>query len=200
MTTGELLRQYEFRLREIRRTVTNIERAYAAGSLVRRDLDKVYKGLLLEAVVGLERCLEEVLVGLVCGAVTHPRPAIPVQVFRNRQAASQIVNRGRYEDFLPIDRLERLSKVYFRSGANPMLGCPAAVKQEVDKALCVRNYIAHQSKFSERKWRDEVVQPTILPPRNRDLLGYFRFGHSATVTKFEYHCGELLKCAGYFCT
>jgi len=59
--------------------------------------------------------------------------ALVFRLFGIYSVASAIVNRGRYVDFLNVDKLEDLSRIYFKSGGNPFLGCPLTIKQEVQK-------------------------------------------------------------------
>lgn len=196
----DLLAKYQRRLLETTWTANNVRSAFSTGVLVRRDVDKVYRGLYMQAVVRLERTLEDLLIGLMSENISHPRATTPHQKFASKKVASHILNRGRYEDLLPIEKLEKVSQIFFVTAGNPFMNCPGAIKQEMVKVLTIRNYIAHESRFSEEKWRSNVVLPTILPVGRRDLLAYFQHTHAGAIDKFEFHMGEMLKCVRYFCT
>lgn len=158
----------------------------------------MYEGLFLQSVVAFELLIEEMFLGLVTGRIAHPRPVKPLVIFPSVAAAKKIVTRDRYVDWLPYDNLKRNSEVYFVVGKNPFSDCPGHHSREINKAYIIRNYIAHKSDHSRRVFEREVVSPTLLPPGQRDLLGYFRFMHSSTVNKFQYHVGELVNAARWF--
>lgn len=199
MKSAQLFAKFFRQIRELNWTLANITTAFNGGRLVRRDLSYVYQGVFLQSVVSFELLIESLLLGLVTGQVSHPRPTRPVIRFQDIPKARRIITRGRYEDWLPYGKLKQISGVYFLDGSNPFDGCPPAHINETQKACHIRNYIAHKSTHAEKVFRNDVVFPTVLPLGQRDLLGYFMFPHSYSANKLEYHVGELVNAARWFC-
>ena len=174
-------------------------RLHLAKRLGERELASLYEALFLQSVVAFELMIEDIFLGLVTGQIIHQRPAKPLVTFPNLPAARKIVMRDRYLNWLPYENLKKISEIYFVPDKNPFSGCPIPHTQEMRKAYLIRNYIAHKSEYARHIFETEVVSPILLHPRQKNLLGYFRFIHSKKVNKFEYHIGELLNAARWFC-
>ena len=51
-----------------------------SGTIVRRDIEQIYKGLYLETVCSFERFLEDLFLGLLVGRITHPSSSVVPRV------------------------------------------------------------------------------------------------------------------------
>ena len=200
LTSHDILHHYFRRLKQSEWTLNNINKAYAKKHLVRRDVELAYEGLFLQSVVGFELLIEDLFFHLVTGLATHPRPTTPLLRFPTIDIARDIISRKRYIDWLPIGKMEEISKIFFLSTQNPFICLSSPQRNEVDKVLTIRNYIAHKSEFSKKKFNNSVVGSTSLPSRNNTLLAYFQFPHAGSVNKYAYHVGELVQAARTLCT
>jgi hypothetical protein len=206
MTSGDILQKYYRRLQNNRRTLDNIESAYRRGFLIRRDLELAYESLFLHAFTGLELLIQELFVNLLCERATHPRPCRPLQVFPSLRTAQTIIEQGGYVDWLPLEKLEKLSKVFFKATGNPAAGNPflaginQPAKHELAQCRVIRNYIAHKSDHAKRELLERVISAAALPGKRRDLLTYLRHPHTATESKYDYHVGAIFTIARSFCT
>jgi hypothetical protein len=199
VTSHDILQRYFQRMKENEWTLNNINKAYKKGVLVRRDLCLAYEGLFLQSVVAFELLIEDLFLHLITGLSTHPRPTGPLHKFPSIDVARDIITQKRYIDWLPIGKMEDISKVFFLSGQNPFLCLTGPQKTEIDKVLIIRNYIAHKSEFSKNKFIANVVGTTVLPSSRNVLLTYFQFPHSGTVTKYGYHVGVMVQSARTLC-
>lgn len=200
ITSQDLLNRYFRRVKENEWTLNNIKSAQKNGVLVRRDVCLAYEGLFLQSVVGFELLIENLFLHLITGRASHPRPTVPLHVFPTIDIARDIITQKRYIDWLPIDKMEKTSKIYFLQNQNPFLCFPGPQKTDIDKVLTIRNYIAHKSEYSKHRFTRDVVGTTVLPSIHQDILTYFQFPHAGSVTKYQYHVGVLVQAAKTLCT
>ena len=198
-TSIDLYSSFYRRIRDIEYTRTNVTRVYDKGHLVRRDLALAYEGLFLRCVCQFEALIESLFVGLLVNGVKHPRPVNCRLVFPNQAVAKRIVTQAKYVDWLPYDRLVELSGIYYAESGNPFRGCDTRYIAGIQQACWIRNYIAHRSEHARKSFEKNVVGATALPGRRGDLLTYLLFPHSASANKYEYHIGELVQAARWFC-
>lgn len=200
MSAADIHRGFSNRLTQILYTLRNGDIAFAKGHICRRDCARLYSGSFLEAVVSFELSIEKLFVDCLTGRCVHPRAYRTLVTCANSPVAYQLIKHGsRYVDWLPLDKSETIAKIFFLPGRNPIQGCVAAYGVEVQKCLFIRNYIAHSSPHSERQFRTQVVGATVLPARDRDVFGYFRYTHTVGVPKIEYHLGELQQAMRWLC-
>jgi len=198
-SSADLFNRFTRRIQNGQWTLKNVSIAHAKKYLVKRDLEQCYQGLFLQAVVSFELLIEELFLHLITNRASHPRSSTPIHVFPSIEIARKVVTQGRYTDWLPIDKTEKLSKVFFEISGNPFLYLSKAQKNEIEKVLLIRNYIAHKSGFAYNAYETKVVSPTVLPRGQRTLLGYFEFPHTSSTNKYEYHVGELVAAARSLC-
>jgi hypothetical protein len=201
MTSSAILHDFSKRLTQIQYTLRNGDRALSGKHMCRRDCARLYSGSFLEAVIAFELATEILFIDCLKGDCAHPRGYQTIVTCSSSADAFHIIKHGTsYVDWLPLDKAEKLSKIFFLPNRNPFTGWHAAHGSEVQKCLYIRNYIAHRSQHSEIQFQRHVVSPTVLPPRQRDVFGYFRHTHMAGVSKIQYHLGELLRSMQWLCT
>lgn len=182
-------------------TVGRINRAHQQGHLIARDVELTYNSILLTAIVSFELLVEDLFYSLLANQINFPRNYTQIQSFSNVETAKKIVLQGgRYMDWLPIEKLEKHSDIYFVDPNNPFKVLNRHQKQEIQKVLYIRNYIAHQSEHSQKLFEQHVIGTTLLPRGPRRLLRYYRSTHAGPTNKFEYHLGELVTAARVIAT
>ena len=177
-------------------TIQRINKAHQKGHLVQRDLELTYNSILLSAIVSFELLMEDLFYSLLANELAFPRQIDQIQRFSSVETAKKIVLQGgKYMDWLPIDKLEKYSDIYFIHPNNPFRVLDSRQKQEIQKVLWIRNLIAHQSEHAKKLFEDHVVGTTLIPRGPRRLLRYYQATHAGSVNKFEYHLGELVSAA-----
>lgn len=194
-TSDDLYRAFLLQIKKSGWTLKNINSAHQRNHIVRRDVGQAYEAIFLQVVVSFELFVEDLFLGLATNSVTHPRPCKPRVAFPNVDIARRIVGRGRYIDWLPLPRTLEKSQIFFDDTGNPFPCLTSAQLTEVERTLLIRNLIAHKSTHAYAAFQRKVLAGLMLPPRNRDLLGYLQYPHTANATKYDYHIGELSRAA-----
>ena len=185
------------RFRSIERTRARVEGLASGHQLSSRATEIVYEGLFLNTITGFESFLETLFIGLLVGGNNGLRSRHRVStriVVRSHEIARQIVlaPRQKYVDWLPYDKtLVHAEKLF--QGARPFSLLTDAQTDILDKAVKVRNAIAHKSRHSLSTFERIVIGTTPLPPRERTPAGYLRGMLMAAPprTRFEYYASEL---------
>ena len=77
----------------------------------------------------------------------------------------------KYVDWLPYDKTDQLSKLYFRGG-RPFSDITRPNKETLLKCSVIRNVIAHRSRHSIKQFEKQVIGTTPLLPKERNPAGY----------------------------
>ena len=200
MQASEAAAALDRRLTRLQRTARKVERSFDDGSLTRTDLEALYEGLFIGAVVAFERFIESLFTGIVLNRVVYAGGRIVPRIdVRSAGVLEPLLNAGRsYADWLPYHETEKKANVYLRGG-RPFTDVGATEKQRMDRWLWTRNAIAHASKHSVRVFTDNVIAGTPLPPRERTPAGFLRSELRPGVTRFENALDEMRGVAATLC-
>lgn len=199
--SSEVADAFDRRLRRLERTAKKVERAFDGESLTRSDLEALYEGLFINAVVEFERFIERLFLGIVlsnvsCGASARVAPRVDV---RSLSVLVPLVNAGRsYADWLPYHETEKRARTYLRGG-RPFTDLAASDKQRIEHWLWTRNVIAHGSQHASRIFREQIIAMTPLPPRERTPAGFLRSEIRPGVTRFQNVLDEMRGVAASLC-
>jgi hypothetical protein len=153
------------------------------------DRNQVVAGTFVSYYAFYERKLETLFLGLLTGGLQHPTATVkPLAKFVSFQAADEIVRDGKkYVDWLPFDRhtIAR-SRLYFENG-EPFDRLTTAQRRVLEEFGLLRNALAHQSAYSLRRFRSELVDGNALPISQSTPAGYLRGDYSLGVTRLNYY-------------
>lgn len=170
------------------KTRAKMEWLLTEGTIVRRDIEQVYAGLYLEAVTSLERLIEDLFIGLLAGRIDrHSLGIVPRVSFKSDLVAREVVLAGRhYVDWLPYNYMEERAKAFFRNGL-PFARLGKPDKLQIENLLCIRNAIAHKSRYSQRRFEQTIIGVLPLQPRERTPAGFLRsvFRIAPIQTRYE---------------
>lgn len=158
------------------------------------DRNQIFAGAYVSYVAFFEQQLEELFVGLVTGALTHPNAGVrPVVTIPNRSAAKSVIMAGRsYVDWLPYEQhTKRRAPAFLVAGA-PFLGLGKAERDSLNKASILRNALAHQSDHSQRQFAAEFTQGRTLRTTELKPAGYLRGSHSINRSRFQVQLEQLV--------
>ena len=174
-------------LKNIEKTRSKTERLYQEGSLVRRDLERVYAGLYVDAITFFENFIEDLFVRLLVGTAIHPsRLVVPKITFKSHDTCRNIVyGGGAYVDWFPYNLTQRRARVFFRNGL-PFTGLDSSDKKNIDRMLRIRNAITHKSKHARKKFDQEVTNGLLLLPHEKTPAGYLRSNYAISPPQTQY--------------
>jgi hypothetical protein len=171
-----------------------MERLFQDGQVVRRDIEQVYEGLYIDAVGNFESFLEDIFIGLLVGSIKCSTKQIIVRTsFKCHAIAREVVYAGRkYVDWLPYYITEKRAKVFFRNG-EPFVSLLKTDKDFLDKACCIRNAIAHESRYAQHRFENEVIGTISFMPRERTPAGFLRgtFRTAPVQTRYEFYISQM---------
>ena len=187
-------------LKALEWTRFKMETLLTRGVIVRRDIERVYEGLYLDAITSLENLIEGLFLGLLTGRIVHSSSAVvPRVTFRSDRVARDVVFGGRnYVDWFPYGKTEQRAKAFFRSGI-PFTTLDKADK--IQNLLYIRNAIAHRSSYAERKFEQEVIGSLPLTLRERTPAGFLRsrFRITPVQTRYENLIADIVSIALELC-
>lgn len=166
------------RFRSIERTRSRVESLASAGHVSVRATEQVYEGLFLNTVTGFESFLETLFIGLLVGGSNGLRSKHDVRariLVRSHGIAREIVlaPRQKYVDWLPYDKtLDQAERLF--QGSRPFSLVSDPQTQLLDKAVKIRNAIAHKSRHSLSIFERFVIGNTPVGPRESTPAGYLR--------------------------
>ena len=185
-------------LKTLEWTRAKIERLYAQGLLVRRDVERVYEGLYLDAITSLESAIEELFVRLLTGRGA-PSGIVPRVTFRSSRVAREVMLGGerKYLDWFPYERTEKRAKAFFRAG-EPFTRLERADKRVIEDLLVIRNAIAHKSHYSKRRF-EQFASGYPLLPHERTPAGFLRSRIDPRTTRFQFYTAEIARIIQILC-
>lgn len=178
-------------------TRLKVETLFREGSIVKRDLDIAYSGLIINAVTAFENYLEKLFFSIVSGKSKPHRDVGPIVTSITRLSENDIrllvIGDNRYINWLPYDLTEKRSLAYLVDGS-PFRKLKGQDKESLKKIAKIRNAIAHSSPFSEEAFKKMISDKT-LPPRERTPIGYIRsvYRTSPTMIQFQSLTGEIIR-------
>ena len=156
------------------------------GHVTRHDVNLFYEGIFLKTITSFESLLEELFIGLLTGGIEPGRNVRPRAQFKSHVVARDITFGGRaYVDWLPYRHTENRAKAFFR-GARPFSRLDSGDKRDLERMLTIRNCVAHQSRASRSRFKDEVIGSTPLLPSEQTPAGYLRSVLGLTPPRTQY--------------
>ncbi|WP_457654152.1 hypothetical protein [Rhodocaloribacter sp.] len=173
-------------------TRKKIEKLYSRGLLVRRDVERVYEGLYLDAITSLEATIEDLFIRIITGRSLPTEVVVRVS-FNSSQVARDVMLGGerRYLDWFPYDRTEKRAKAFLRGG-RPFTQLSTTDKKVLKEMLIIRNAIAHKSHHSRKKFKDFVVNFPLIS-RERTPAGFLHSRIDPTTTRYQYYASEMIR-------
>ena len=200
----ELANDFSAHVRYLDTTRRKLERLFAMGVVVKRDIDQVYSGIYMECLTSFERLIEDLFIGLLSNRlVTSQTDTVPLVEFRNKQAIRPMVYAGRnYVDWIPYHQTEERAKIFFRNG-QPFTNLNAHDKNVIGQCTYVRNAIAHKSLRAKKVFDEQVLSR--LPPlmaREKTPTGHLRsvFRNNPMQTRYENYVFEMTALARKLCS
>jgi hypothetical protein len=197
---AENAERFKKRVRRFELTAERLERTFDSGSLTRRDLEALYEGLFLGAVVELETFLELLFTSIMLGRISYGGGRVVPRVeVRSSAVLADILHEGkRYIDWFPYSETETRAKSYLRGG-RPFTLLTLSQKDSLQRWLWIRNAIAHSGKHAQDVFERNVIGPTPLPPRERTPAGFLRSEIRKGVSRFEHNLDEMKSVAVTLC-
>lgn len=186
------LRQFSGHLRSLETTRKKIERLYSQELLVRRDVEKVYEGLYLDAITSLEATIEDLFIRIITRR-SSPSGVVVRVTFNSSRVAREVMLGGerRYLDWFPYSRTEKRAKAFLRGG-RPFTTLSNTDKKVLEGMLIIRNAIAHKSSHSTKKFQNFIIN---LPLTNRERTpaGFLRSKIDPTTTRYQFYASEMIR-------
>jgi hypothetical protein len=185
------------RLQRLEATRIKLESLLLKDKVSRRDIEHIYGALFLSAVTAFEGMLEVLFMKLLTRRLKHPRRIRALVEFESDIIARRVVFGGRsYVDWLPYEQTTGRAKLFFASG-RPFTHLEKPEKKSVEAWCAIRNALAHQSRFAQRRFHELIVAPRTLLPREKRPSSFLRSLHSTapSVTQYEQIVGEMVSVA-----
>ena len=170
-------------------TRRRVESEFRKGTLVRRDVEIVYEGLFLRAVVAFEDFLESVFFLTLTGKSSRLAWR-SILGGRATDLCACVMGDKKYLDWLPYDRTLSRANLYLRSG-RPFTLLKDDDKGKLTQIVTIRHAIAHSSDSAYAKFKKDVIGSTHLPPDERRPAGYLRGFASLGTTRYQLYAQSL---------
>lgn len=174
-------------LRRLDSTRRKLEHLHSAGQIKRHDIEQVYVGLYLDAIVSFERFIEELFLGYLSRRIICPTQVHPRVTFASSLVTRDVVLGGKsYVDWFPYDHTVKRANAFFRGGS-PFTLLDNSDKKEVENLMAIRNAIAHKSSYSLNIFEKKILGSLPLTGKERSPPGYLRsiFRSSPAQTRYE---------------
>lgn len=184
---SELASELNGHLRRLDSTRRKLEQLYSAGKIKRHDIEQVYVGLYLDAIVSFERFIEELFLGYLSGRISTP-PQVHLRVtFTSSIVARDVVLSGKsYVDWFPYEQTIKRANAFFRGGI-PFAILSKPDKNIIDNLMAIRNALAHKSNHSVNIFEKKILGSLPLTGKERTPPGYLRsvFRSAPIQTRYE---------------
>ncbi|MBI4848818.1 MAG: hypothetical protein HY808_09630 [Nitrospirae bacterium] len=196
-------------LANIEKTRKKSEELLKVGILANRDVDVIYSGLYIEAVVSFERFIEDLFIDLLSQRVKHSSKKVKPKIFFKSATLARNVLLGErsYIDWLPYEKFtKKRAKRFFENGL-PFTGFDIGhdtsmqpsidkrIEKSTDKISIIRNVLAHKSSQSFKRFQKEIISSTGgLHSKEKKPIGYLRGIHShhpVPTTRYEQMINEI---------
>lgn len=170
-------------------TRRRVESEYTKGTLVRRDLEIVYEGLFLRAVVAFEDFLESAFF-LALADRSGKKSWGPLFGGSTKSLRACVFGEKKYLDWLPYDRTLTRANLYLKSG-KPFSLLSDGEKSKLSHIVTIRHAIAHSSDSAFKKFEKDVIGATAVPSNERRPAGYLRGFSSIGMTRYQVYVQSL---------
>ena len=176
-------------LKSLDRTRRKVEVLFNQRDLSRKETEQIYGSLFLNVVIYFESFIENMFLGLLVGKFKYKASRITPRVkFKSDSVARDVVLGGkRYMNWLPYrEETEKRAKIFFRNGV-PFTSLADTEREELKKIHCIRNALAHKSRYSLQQFEKEVIDSFLLTKREKSPGGFLRsqFRTSPNQTRYE---------------
>lgn len=190
-------------LANIEKTRKKSEELLRSGTLTDRDVNLIYSGLFLEAVVSFEKFIEDLFTDLLSKKVNHPSKKVkPITFFQSSIIVRDVLLGERlYLDWLPYNKFTSKRATRFFQNGLPFIGLDnliaintqpsidKKVENITEKISIIRNALAHKSVHSLITFEKKIISSSsALHSREKTPIGYLRGLHSshpAPTTRYE---------------
>lgn len=185
-----LVKEFVGHLNDLERTRKKVESLFQQGSLNKRDIEQVYKGLFLDAISSFEYSVEELFIRILSGRVFNNKKV----KIKSLVTARKIIFAGKnYVDWLPYDYTKKRARIFFSSGA-PFTNLDRDDEDYLEKMNTIRNAIAHKSVHAKKQFNNKVIESQNLLPSEKTPAGFLRAILSQQpyrITYFETYLSKL---------
>ena len=162
------------RLESLEQTRNRVEQLHREQLMGKREVERVYGSLFITAVAFFEALLEELFLGLLVGKFETPCSIQPRMAFYSEVAARLVLFADNpYLEWLPYSKTTKRANIFF-SGGRPFSILDDGDRSTISRMGCLRNALAHRSKFAMRKFNEEVIGDMALRPREKTPTAYLR--------------------------
>lgn len=168
-------------------TRRKVETAFSNNHISKRDIEKIYDGLYLNAIGSFENFLEELFFGLLSNKLTVSRAIRPRVTFTSVHAIRKVLlGKNDYLKWLPYNLTINMAGIYF-FGKTPFICLENKEIEDLQKMVWVRNAVAHKSPYAMKKFEKHVIGGLTLPPSEKNPSGFLRgnFRVSPLQTRYE---------------
>ncbi len=190
--SSKLAEALEKRYLSLEFTRKKIDNLASKGNISRRDAERMYEGLFINAHIAFESFLENLFIGLLIheGGVESGRPDINprIEIHSHKVAREVLMGpRSQFINWFPYQKTIELAGIYFRGG-RPFSQLGESQKQNLLNCHIIRNAISHRSRYSIRKFEENILRNSSpLPTQERSPAGYLMglFRTSPFQTRYE---------------
>lgn len=199
--TVDIANEFITHLTKLEATRVKMENLLDNKAIDLDDIEQVYSGLYLDIFTSFEGLLEDLFFGLLLGEFETLSPDIACKVTSHSgPVARDLLHIGRsYLDWLPYDNTLNRANICFQNGI-PFTRLDDGNKSNLQRYYRIRNAIAHKSKFSQKKFEDDVIGSSIVTIRERKPAGYLRGIFRTTQTRYQAISSELEAIALKICS
>lgn len=200
MQPSDHLDSYRNRVQRTRRLLARQVTLHGIGLLPKTELEAVYELAFLNTFVAFENELTELLkTNLMMSVGSDGRSRSKFIPANRADAARLILGTQRYFQLLPIEQMEKITKVYLKDG-KPFTTLSASQKDAVGKCHAIRNHIAHKSTDSKATYIKKVRGQVTLSSKRTSPGLYLRSSMAVNRTYFDHHIAELGGIMNHLCT
>lgn len=174
-------------LQTLDRTRKKLELAYTRGHITKRDLERVYDGLYVNAIGAFENELENIFFGLVLGKLRVTGKVRTRATFSSPQTARKIIYGGQpFLKWLPYENTKKTAYMYIVDG-HPFSRLEQTDFLTLKSIVSTRNAVAHKSRSAMARFEQDVIGNLSLMRGERTPAGYLRgvFRISPHQTRYE---------------
>lgn len=177
-------------LRLVNVTRNSAEKLLATQKLTRRDVELIYRGIFIDTCTSFERFLEDLFLGYLCKKYKPSTGNVITRIdVRSLPVAREVLKGSRsYVDWLPINLTIDRANLFFRKGF-PFSTISTQDKKDLLLLTATRNALAHNSKFSSKKFVDAAkANFPFLTLSEQKPIDFLRslYSRSPSMTHFEF--------------
>ena len=200
MLPNDHLTAFRNKVRRTRRLLSRQVAFHDAGKIPKTELESIFELAFLNAFVAFENELTELLKTNLLMPTGSDGLLRSKYVPLNRMDAERLLlGTQRYFQLLPVEQMEKISKVYLKDG-RPFTTLSTVQKGSIAKSHAIRNHIAHNSPDSKKTYLKRVRDHVTLSS-NRTAVGlYLRSSMTSSLTYFDHHISELGGIMNHLCS